>query len=158
MTIFAKSRTIQVLPKIPPAVVEIFEVKKFKTKNIMHTLPEKIGIVNELVSYMQNPDNQTALTAKNFDPTPHIARLQGKLKSVGDLSSEQKQLEVQKQNKTAQVQAAAYDAYNDASGTLDAMIGLLGKGSTEARKLQTIRSRVRNHNDTNPPAPAPAAK
>ena len=124
----------------------------------MHTLPEKIGIVNELVSYMQNPANQTALTAKNFDPAPHIARLQGKLKSMGDLSSAQKLLEVQKQNKTAEVQAAAYDAYNDASGTLDAMMGLLGKGSTEARKLQTLRSRVRKHNDTNPPAPAAAAK
>ena len=98
----------------------------------MHTLPEKIGIVNELIAYMQNPDNQTALKAKNFDPTPHIARLQGKLKSMGDLSTAQKLLEVQKQNKTAEAQTAAYDAYNDASGTLDAMIGLLGKGTGEA--------------------------
>ena len=69
----------------------------------MHTITEKIGIVNELVAYMQNPDNQTALTAKNFDVTPHIARLQGKLTSVTSLSSEQKQLDVQKQNKTAEV-------------------------------------------------------
>jgi hypothetical protein len=72
----------------------------------MHTLPEKIGIVNELVSYMQNADNQTALAAKNFIAAPHIARLQGKLKNVGDASSQQKLLEVQRQNKTAEVQAA----------------------------------------------------
>lgn len=124
----------------------------------MHTLPEKIGIVNELIAYMQNPDSATALKAKNFDPTPHIARLQGKLTSLGDLSSQQKLLEVQKQNKTAEAQAAGYDAYNDASGTLDAMIGLLGKGTTEANKLQTIRSRVRKHNSVNPPAPTPQAK
>jgi len=124
----------------------------------MHTITEKIGIVNELIAYMQNPDNQAALTAKNFDPAPHIARLQGKLTSVGNLTSEQKQLEVQKQNKTAEVQTTAYDAYNDASGTLDAMMGLLGKGTTEARKLQTIRSRVRKHDTTTPPAPEPAAK
>ena len=114
----------------------------------MHTLPEKIGIVNEVISYMQNPDNQTAL----------IARLQGKIKSVGDLSSEQRQLEIQKQNKTAGVQTAGYDAYNDASGVIDAMMGLLGKGSTEARKLQTIRSRARKHDDSNPPAPQAPAK
>jgi hypothetical protein len=56
------------------------------------------------------------------------------------------------------VQAATCDAYNDASGTLDAMMGLLGKGTTEANKLQTIRSRVRNHNTSNPPTPTPAAK
>ena len=124
----------------------------------MHTITEKFGIVNELIAYLQNPDNQMALKAKNFDPAPHIARLQGKLTSVGDLSTTQKQLEVQKQNKTAEVQAAAYDTYNDASGTLDAMIGLLGKGTTEANKLQTIRSRVRNHNTANPPAQAATAK
>ena len=121
----------------------------------MHTLPEKIGIVNELVSYMQNTDNAAALTAKNFDPAPHVARLQGKLKTLGDLSSQQKLLEVQKQNKTAEAQAAGNDVYNDASGTLDAMMGLLGKNSTEARKLQAIRSRVRKHNDANSPAPTP---
>ncbi len=124
----------------------------------MHTLTEKIGIVNEVVSYMQNTDNAAALAAKNFTPAPHIARLQGKLKSVGDLSVEQKKLQVQAINQTAQVQAAAYDVYNDASGTIDAMIGLLGKGTTEAQKLQTIRSKVRNHNNANPPVPTPAAK
>jgi hypothetical protein len=124
----------------------------------MHTLPEKIGIVNEVISYMQNPDNQTTLATINFDPAPHIARLQGKIKSVGDLSSEQRQLEIQKQNKTAGVQTAGYDAYNDASGVIDAMMGLLGKGSTEARKLQTIRSRARKHDDSNPPAPQAPAK
>lgn len=124
----------------------------------MHTLAEKLGIVNEVVSYMQNADNQTALAAKNFDVTPHIGRLQGKLQSLGDLSSEQKLLDVQKLNKTTEVQAAGYDAYNDASGTIDAMIGLLGKGTTAAKKLQTIRSKVRRHTSANPPAPAPGAK
>ena len=124
----------------------------------MHTITEKVGIVNEVVSYMQNPDNQTALTAKNFVAAPHIARLQGKIKSVGDLSAQQKNLDVQKQKQTAAVQTAAYDAYTDTSGTIDAIMGLLGKSTPEAQKLQTIRSKVRRHNDTNPPAPAPAAK
>jgi len=124
----------------------------------MHTLTEKIGIVNEVVSYMQNTDNTAALAGKNFDVAPHITRLLGKLKSVGDLSGEQKKMQVQAMNQTVQAQAAAYDAYNDASGTIDAMIGLLGKGTNEARKLQTIRSKVRQHNTANPPAPAPAAK
>ena len=41
---------------------------------------------------------------------------------------------------------------------MDAMIGLLGKGTVEANKLQTIRSRVRNHNTATAPAPAPAVK
>ena len=124
----------------------------------MHTLPEKIGIANELISYMENADNQSALKGKNFDVAPHVARLQRKLQTVSDLSAEQKQLEVQKQNKTAELQTAAYDVYNDASGLIDAMIGLLGKGSIEAQKLQVIRSRVRNHNHSNPAPPAPTVK
>jgi hypothetical protein len=124
----------------------------------MHTITEKNGIVSEVVSYMQNADNQAALAKKNFDVAPHIARLQGKAKNVTDLLAQQKNLDVQKQNQTSAVQAAAYDTYTDASGTIDAMMGLLGKNTTEAQKLQTIRSKVRRHNDTNPPAPAPTAK
>ena len=120
----------------------------------MHTITERVGIVNEVVSYMQNADNQTALTAKNFVAGPHITRLQAKIKNVGDLSAQQKNLDVQKQKQTAALQTAAYDVYTDASGTIDAMMGLLGKNTTEAQKLRTLRSKVRHHNDANPPAPA----
>jgi len=43
----------------------------------MHTFTEKVGIVSQVIGYMQDPDNKAALTAKNFDVAPHIARLQG---------------------------------------------------------------------------------
>lgn len=128
------------------------------TPHGMHTIPEKIGIINETISYMQNTDNATALTAKNFDVAPHVTRLQDKLKNFGDLSVAQKKLEVDAKNATAATQAAAYDAYNDTSGTIDAMMGLLGKGTNEAQKLQTIRSKVRQHTTSNPPAPAATSK
>lgn len=123
----------------------------------MHTFTEKLGIVNQVLSYMQNADNQTALTAKNFDVTPHIARLQGEIKTVTDLAPQQKALEVQHIKATTDLQNATYTAYNDASGVMDAMIGLLGKGTTAAAKLQTIRSRVRRHDDTSSPTPTPPA-
>lgn len=119
----------------------------------MHTLTEKIGIVNEVVSYMQNADNQTALAAKDFVVAPHIERLQAKLKTLGDVTAAQKAIAVQAKNKTAEAQTAAYELYNDASGTIDAMAGLLGKGTNEAQKLQSIRSKVRKHNDANPQTP-----
>ena len=123
----------------------------------MHTFTEKLGIVNEVISYMQNSDNQAALTAKNFDVTAHIARLQGELKTVTDQAPKQKALEVQHIKATSDLQTATYTAYNDASGVIDAMIGLLGKGSTPAQKLQTIRSRVRKHSSANAPTPTPPA-
>jgi len=34
---------------------------------------------------------------------------------------------------------------------------LLGKGTPAAKKLQNIRSKVRNHNSANPPTPTPPA-
>ena len=123
----------------------------------MHTFTEKVGIVNEVISYMQNTDNQAALTAKNFNPAPHIARLQGELKTVTDQAPKQKALEVQHIKATADLQDATYTAYNDASGVMDAMMGLLGKGTTEAGKLQTIRSRVRRHDNASSPTPTPPA-
>ena len=123
----------------------------------MHTFTEKVGIVNQVVSYMQNADNQAALTAKNFDVTPHIARLQGEINTVTDLAPKQKALEVQHIEMTTALQNASYTAYNDASGVMDAMMGLLGKGTTAANKLQTIRSRVRRHDDTSSPTPTPPA-
>ena len=61
---------------------------------------------------------------------------------------------------TADLQNASYAAYNDASGVIDAMAGLLGKGTPAAKKLKDIRSKVRKHTDANPPTltpPAPAS-
>jgi hypothetical protein len=48
----------------------------------MHTFTEKLGIVNQTISYMQDADNKAVLAAKNFDVTAHIARLQGELGAV----------------------------------------------------------------------------
>jgi hypothetical protein len=104
---------------------------------------------------MQDSDNQVALKAKNFDVAPHITRLQAELGTVNTLSPIQKKAEVAHINVTSHLNDASYGAYNDASGVIDAMAGLLGKGPTEAKKLQTIRSKVRKHSSANPPTPAP---
>jgi hypothetical protein len=128
-----------------------------KTENIMHTFTEKLGIVTQTVSYMQDPDNKTALAAKNFDVTPHIARLTAELGTVNTLAPVQKKAEVAHIQATADLQDASYNTYNDASGVIDAMAGLLGKGTPAAKKLQNIRSKVRNHNSANPPTPTPPA-
>ena len=121
----------------------------------MNTFTEKLGIIQEVIGYMQNPDNQAALTAKNFNVAPHITRLDGKLTTINTLSPQQKKIEVDHKNKTAELNTATTDTYTDASGVIDAMMGVLGKNTAEAKKLQTIRSKVRRHNAANPPAPAP---
>ena len=121
----------------------------------MNTFTEKIGIVTQTISYMQDADNQAALTGKNFDVLPHIARLTAELKSVNTLAPVQQKTEVAHMKATSDLNDASYGAYNDASGVIDAMMGLLGKGTTAAKKLQNIRSKVRKHSNSNPPTPTP---
>jgi hypothetical protein len=123
----------------------------------MHTFTEKLGIVTQTISYMQDADNQAALKAKNFDVAPHITRLQGELGTVNTLAPVQKKTEVAHIQATSDLQTASYGAYNDASGVIDAMAGLLGKGTPAAKKLQNIRSKVRKHSADNPPTPTPPA-
>jgi hypothetical protein len=120
----------------------------------MHTFTEKVGIINSVIGYMQNADNKTALAAKNFDVAPHITRLLGELDSVNQLAPLQKKNEVAHIQATADLQKAACSAYNDASGVIDAMAGLLGKGTPAAQKLKDIRSKARRHNTNNNPTPA----
>ena len=98
----------------------------------MHTLPEKIGIVNELIAYMQNPDSQTALKAKNLGGRrawPGCKASSSPESAWGAAAD----LEVQKQNKTAEAQTAAYDAYNNAERHAGSMIGLLGEKRARPR-------------------------
>ena len=106
----------------------------------------------------QRSDSRGALTSPKWHADHPKRGCRAKSPTSASWSAQQKNLDVQKQNQTAQLQAAAYDSYTDASGTIDAMMGLLGKNTTEAEKLRTIRSKVRRHNDVNPPAPAPTAK
>jgi len=123
----------------------------------MHTFTEKVGIVNEIVGYMQDPDNKAALAAKNFDVTAHAARLSGELGTVNTLAPIQKKNELAHIKSTSDLQNATYTAYNDASGLIDAMGGLLGKGTPAAKKLQAIRSKTRKHSAANDPTPTPPA-
>jgi hypothetical protein len=76
----------------------------------MHTFTEKLGIVTQTISYMQYPDNKAALKAKNFDVTPHIARLQGELGTVNTLAPVQKKTEVAHIPATSDLQTASCGA------------------------------------------------
>ncbi|MBI3851944.1 MAG: hypothetical protein HY298_16935 [Verrucomicrobia bacterium] len=120
-----------------------------------HTFTETTGIMQAVVAYMQDANNTAALAAKNFDVGPHLTRLQTKLASMSQLNTEQEQLKVNLGNKTKALDAASTDGYTDTSGVIDAMMGMLGKSSIEAKNLQTIRSRIRQGGGPTPPGPTP---
>jgi hypothetical protein len=119
-----------------------------------YTFTETTGIIQGVLDYMDNADNKAALLAKNFDVAPHITRLTAELKAIGKSNTEQEKLKVDLKNKTAELEANTAAGYSDASGLIDAMGGLLGKGTPAAKNLQTVRSKVRQGGVVTPPVPA----
>jgi hypothetical protein len=119
-----------------------------------HTHTENVGLISETIAYLKETNNQTALKAKNFDPAPHVLRLQGKLDGIMQVKAQQEQAKVALNHQTQTLNQSMSDGYTDASGVIDAMMGLLGKNSSEARHLHTLRSKIRR--GTNGDAPSPA--
>jgi len=120
-----------------------------------YTFTETVGIIQAVIAYMEDADNQAALTAKDFDVTPHLTRLKAKLATINKCNTEQEALKVALSKKTTDLNTATDGGYNDTSGLIDAMAGMLGKGTPEAKNLQTIRSKVRAAGGNTPTPPAP---
>lgn len=64
-------------------------------------------------------------------------------------------LKIEGKKATVRVTAAYDDLYETASGLLDAMMGVLGKNSEEAKVLQRMRSRIRRPGDQSDEAVLP---
>lgn len=107
------------------------------------TFTEKVGMLQALLSQMEQTSIRAILASKGFDVTPHSERLAAKLKLVSSLNADQDRLKVESNRKTAQLNEVLADTDMDASGVIDAMCGILGKSSTEAKNLQKTRSRIR---------------
>jgi hypothetical protein len=120
-----------------------------------YTFTETTGIIQGVLDYMTNSENKAALLAKNFDVAPHITRLDAELTAIGKSNTEQEKLKVDLKNKTLELEQNTTTGYSDASGLIDAMGGLLGKGTPAAQNLQAIRSKVRQAGTTPPAPPKP---
>jgi hypothetical protein len=121
------------------------------------TFTEKVGMLQALLSMMEETSIRAKLASKGFDVVPHSERLSAKLKLVTSLNAEQERLRVEYNRKTAELNGILADSDMDASGVIDALCGILGKSSKEARNLQKIRSRIRvprTNADDAPPSPA----
>jgi hypothetical protein len=80
-----------------------------------YTFTETTGIIQGVLDYMNNADNKAALTAKNFDVTPHITRLTDELKAIGKSNTEQEKLKVDLKAKTTELDENTTTGYTDAS-------------------------------------------
>jgi len=123
------------------------------------TFTEKVGMLQALLAVMEETSIRANLASKGFAVKPHSERLSTKLKLVTDLNAEQERLRVDYNRKTAELNTVMADSDMDASGVIDAICGILGKSSKEAKNLQKIRSRIRvPRTSTGNAAPSPADK
>ena len=119
---------------------------------------EIVGMLQELLAYMNDAANVSALAAKGLDIVPLRNRVQLKLTAMTLKNVAQEQGKVALQNLTVQLNTATDDAYADASSVIDAMIGMLGKSTLPAKNLQRIRTGF-GHSSPSPnpnPNPTPA--
>ena len=123
------------------------------------TFTEKVGMLQALLSLMEETSIRANLASKGFDVMPHSERLATKLKLVSSLNADQDRLRVEYNRKTAELNGVLADSDMDASGVIDAICGILGKSSKEAKNLQKIRSRIRvPRTSTGDAPPSPAEK
>ena len=126
------------------------------------TFTEIVGMLQELLAYMNDTANVAALVAKGLDIVPLRNRVQLKLTAMTVKNVDQEQAKVALQNLTVQLNSLTDDAYADASSVIDAMIGMLGKSTLAAKNLQLIRtghghsSPAPNPNPNPTPAPNPS--
>jgi len=101
---------------------------------------EVIGFCDNLLQFMQ--DNQAALQAAGVNVTGWLTELNAQKQAAVAANAEQEKLKADLKAKTAQTKAALDLAYQNASGKLDAMMGVLGKGTPLAKQVARLRSGV----------------
>ena len=121
-----------------------------------HTFTETIGVVQGVIAHLENADNATALTAKEFPVASRLTRLKDRLKKINDDNAEQEKRKVALQQQTDVLDTSLADGYQDASGAVDSIADAYGKNTDAAKNVQKIRSNVRRGPTPVSPTPPPA--
>ena len=108
--------------------------------------------------------DRAPLEALGIDVDKFLRTLKEKLDKAMAANARQEARKRGLKDDTADVEATHDDLYRTASGYLDAIIGVVGKGSTAAKNYQRLRSRIRMPGDqtveetTTPVEPLPEAQ
>ena len=125
------------------------------------TQTERLGLAKNELELLE--EEREALTAVGMDVDKRKAVLAAKWETAARLNARQEDAKRNLRDLTVEVEAAMDDLYREESGTLDACIGLVGKGTPAAANFQRLRSRIRMPEKTEEPAeatggPAPGAQ
>jgi phage-related tail fiber protein len=101
------------------------------------THAQKLAFAREIAEVLAN--NSTELTAKGYDPTTKIADLGTQSVSAEKAEANQAQAQAAAKQATIDSNATMDTVYNNASGSVDIVGGILGKDDPIVQKLRKIR-------------------
>lgn len=98
---------------------------------------QKLAFAREIAEVLAN--NSTELTAKGYDPTTKIADLGTESVTAEKAEANQKQVQAAAMQATLDSNDSMDTVYNNASGSVDIVGGILGKDDPIVQKLRKIR-------------------
>ena len=101
------------------------------------THAQKLAFAREIAEVLAN--NSTELTAKGYDPTTKITDLGTESVSAEKAEANQQQAQADAIQATINSNASMDVVYNNASGSVDIVAGVLGKDDPIVQKLRKIR-------------------
>lgn len=131
------------LPDVSPPVI--------RSRTVSLTTTEILGFAASVSQFMT--ENTAALTAKGVTVAGLITDLDTKAATANDENVKQEMLKAELKTQTSTTDAALQLAYDQASTTLDLVVGALGKTSDLGKQAARLRSDIRR--GPNPPNPTP---
>jgi hypothetical protein len=114
-------------------------------KKMSITQTEIVGCAKNEIELLTK--ERTALEPLGIDVDKFVGILTEKLDKAVAANARQEARKRALKDDTADVEATHDDLYRTTSGYLDAIMGVVGKGSTAAKNFQRLRSRIRMPGD-----------
>ena len=117
------------------------------------TQTEKLGFGKNVLGLVD--DVAPELEGTPLDPAKIRKDLAAKYERAATANARQEEAKRVALESTAESDEASDELYRAASGYLDAIIGVVGKGSPAAKNMQRLRSRIRMPGEPTPEATTP---
>ena len=99
---------------------------------------EKRDFISQTITIVEN--DATTLNDAGFDPTNRATQLKTELTAAEEAEAAQQKAQAEALDATKKANKTLKVAYNDASGFIDLIEGLLGKDNSLVHKLRQLRS------------------
>ena len=104
------------------------------------THAQKLAFSREIAEVLVN--NSVDLTAKGYDPTTKILELGTQSVSAEKAEADQQQAQAAAKQATIDSNSSMDTVYNNASGSVDIIAGILGKDDPIVQELRKIRGEM----------------